>query len=82
MRSSFQDGRFHQGELSMVAQGLYPVRLVSAAGHSPKPSIQEEGLSRGLRRPAVATVQTEPPTTNMMTTFSDFTNNPQSTNTS
>jgi len=64
MRSSFQDGRFHQGELSMVAQGSYPVRLLSAAGHSPKASIQEEGFSRGFRRPTAATVQNEPPTTN------------------
>ena len=64
MRSSFQDGRFHQGELSMVAQGLYPVRVVSVAGHSPKPSIQEEGLSPYLRRSTAATVQNEPPTIN------------------
>jgi hypothetical protein len=64
MRSTFQDGRFHQGELSMVAQGLYPVRVVSVAGHSPKTSIQEEGLSPDLRRPTAATVQSEPPTTN------------------
>jgi hypothetical protein len=48
----------------MVAQGLYPVRVVSVAGHSPKPSIQEEGFSRGLRPSTAATVQNEPPTTN------------------
>jgi hypothetical protein len=36
MRSNFQAGRFHQGELSMLAQSLYSEGAVSSADHFPK----------------------------------------------
>jgi hypothetical protein len=59
MRSNFQAGRFHQGGLSMLVQRLYPERAVSAAGHCPKGSIEEEGLSRNLSHRIIPTMGNE-----------------------
>jgi hypothetical protein len=59
MRSNFQAGRFHQGELSMLTQRLYPERSFSAAVHFPKGSIQTEGFSRNLRRRTIPTMENE-----------------------
>jgi len=43
----------------MLVQRLYPERAVSAAGHCPKGSIEEEGLSRNLSHRIIPTMGNE-----------------------